>query len=238
MNELMLTPVQDARTNPTLEFRDGQCLFKMNTLGGTSIERFISWESVREAALKIPVDSGWVGPEIVRWGTGKYGEWCVAFIPPGRHTLELTSGTPGESEQVERVTVPLPGMAMFGAAVKYFVWAVKTETLNPQHEIYRAPLPNVMQDGSICWGLLKPPQAGPRTMLKAWEIFISSTFNNHAANGKSKRNPEDVRELLKRLGLEEAESYPVEDLCRQVERTGVTLDSALRKFWGDGGMPG
>jgi hypothetical protein len=238
MNENMLQPIQDARTNPTLEFRDGQCLFKMNTLAGTTIERFISWESVREAALNIPIDSGWLGPEIVRWGTGKHGEWAVAFIPPGRHTLELTSGTPGESEQIERVTAPLPGMVMFGIAVKYFVWAVKTDRLEPHHEVYRAPLPNVMQDASVCWGLLKPPRASPKTILKAWEIFIGSTFNNHAANGKSKKSTEDVREMLKSLALREDERYPVEDLCRQVERKGVTLDSAIREFWVDGGMPG
>jgi hypothetical protein len=254
MNESMLAPVMNKDTNPTLEFRDGQCLFKMVSLAGTVIERFVSWESVREAALNIPVDSGWLAPEVVRWGNGRHGEWAVAFIPPGRHLLELEMGTPGESEQIERVTAPLPGMVMFCVALKYFVWAVKTEQLNPYHEIYRAPLPNVMQDASVCWGPLKPPQAGPKTILKGWELFIRSTFNNHAANGKSKAQPEDVRKLLKGLAggcgyhcdepvghvdhKEPAESYPVEDLVRQVERTGVTLDAAIREFWVDGEMPG
>ena len=235
LNENMLSPVQDAHTNPMLIFRNGQCVFRMATLSGPVMERLVSWEAVRAAATNIPIDSGWLAPEIARWGTGGKGEWAVAFIPPGRHELELTAGTPGVSETTERVTAPLPGMVMFGMVNKFFVWAVKTETLNPHHEVYRAPLPNVMADASVCWGLLKPPTASARSLLGAWKLFISSTFNNHAANGKSKRQREDVRVLLKELAAQgEAAKYPVEDLVRQVGQTGLTLDHAIRA----GVMPG
>lgn len=237
MNEEMMMPVQNAHTNPTIEFRNGQALFKMKSLGGTDIERLVSFEAIREAATNIPVDSGWIGPEIVRWGNGSRGEWLVAFFPPGRYELELTEGTPGPEEKLVRIAAPLPGMVIFGAAVKYWIWAVKTERFEPHHEIYRCPLPNVMQDASVCWGMLKPPQASPRSMLKTWEIFHKSTFNNHAASGKSKRCREDVRELLKELASVEA-GYPVDDLVRQVEGEGTTLDKAIREFWGTGLMPG
>lgn len=239
LNENMLSPVQDANTNPMLIFRNGQCVFRMATLSGPVIERLVSWEAVREAATNIPIDSGWLAPEIVRCGTGGKGDWAVAFIPPGRHSLELTSGTPGESETADKVTAPLPGMVMFGIANKYFVWAVKTETLNPHMEVYRCPLPNVMQDAGVCWGLLKPPTASARSILSAWKLFIGSTFNNHAANGKSKRKRDDVRELIKELATAGDEArYPVDDLIRQVEHTGLTLDHAVRAFMEVGEMPG
>lgn len=239
INEALLSPVQDAQTNPALEFRDGQALLRMPTQGGTTVERFISMEALREAATGIPVDSGWLGPEIVRWGTGRLGDWAVAFIPPGRHQIELTSGVPGESETVERITAPLPGMVIFGIARKYFVFAQKSDKCEPHQEVYRAPLPNVIQDASVCWGLLQPPQASPRTILKAWELFITSTFNNHAASGKSKRNREDGREVLRELaGAGDDARYPVEDLVRQVEHTGVTLDKVIRVFFETGEMPG
>jgi hypothetical protein len=236
MNEQMLTPVQSAHVNPALEFRDGQCMFRMVTTAGTTVERFISWEAVREAALAIPVDSGWITPEIRRHGTGRLGDWAVAFIPPGRHRLEITSGVPGPDEKIEHVTAPLPGLAMFGISNKYWVWAVKTDDLDPHRELYRAPLPNVMQDGAICWGLLRPPQASPRAMLRAWQVFIGSTFNNHAAPGKSKRKPEDVRELLRELAEMGYERYPVEDLLPFSDRAGVTLDLAIKSFFEMGAM--
>lgn len=253
MNEQMLTPIQNAHTNPALEFRDGQAVFRMVSEAGTVIEKLVSFEAIREAATNIAVDSGWLGPEVVRWGNGRLGEWVIAFIPPGRHTLELTVGTPGESEQVVKVMAPLPGIVMFGAAVKYWVWAQKGERCDPQGELYRCPLPNVMQDGLICWGPFKPPQASPRSIMRAWEIFAGSTFTNHAANGKSKSHHEDVRVLLRELAggcgyycaedvghvdhREPADRYPVEDLVRQLDHTGVTLDKAIREFWKAGSMP-
>ncbi len=238
MNEALMTPTQDATTNPYLEFRDGQCLFRMVSLNGTVMERLISWEAVREAATGIPIDSGWLAPEVVRWGTGRMGDWAVAFIPPGRHQLELTTGTPGVDETLERVTAPLPGMVIFGIATKYWAWAVRSERLNPSDELYRAPLPNVMQDAAICWGELKPPVASARSILKSWQIFQTSTFNNHAANAKSKSHSDDVRELLKGLARAgDYAQYPVQDLVRQVE-SGVTLDRVIRDFFESGEMPG
>lgn len=237
MNEDLLTPVQNAHTNPKLEFRDGQCMLTSVTLGGTKMERLISYDTLREVAAKIPVSSGWLPSEVVNWGNGSKGEWCVAFIPPGRHTLELTKGTPGIDETVERVVAPLPGLVFFGMQNKFFVWAQRSARCEPQQELYRCPLPNVMIDASICWGLLKPPTASPRTILKAWELFITSTFNNHAASGKSNIEREDVRELLKRLAGQDSYIYPVEDLMRQVSQTAVTLDQAIRGWFESGVMP-
>jgi len=259
MNERILTPIQDAHTNPVIEIREGQLLFRSRTQGGTTMERFISFEAMREAVSNIPVDSGWLGAEIVRWGNGRIGEWVVAFIAPAHWDLELTEGVPGPDEKIVRVRAPLPGIVMFGGGVRYWVWAQKTERCEPHQEIYRCPLPNVMQDGSICWGQVKPPQASPRSILRAWELFIKSTFNNHAAPGKSKKHPDDVRELLKEaagpgpgemvkvtafapdempVAVTWMPRYPVEDLERQVEHTGITLDRAVRGFFEKGEFPG
>lgn len=238
MNEQMLTPIQNAHTNPTLEFRDGQAVLRSKTLAGTVQERLVSYEQIKEAAIGLPVDSGWLGPEIVRWGNGRIGEWLVAFFPPTRHQLELTTGTPGESESTVKIVAPLPGLVMFGGGVSYYIWAQKSDHCDPHAELFRCPLPNVYQDAKICWGPFKPPQASPKGIIRAFEIFIGSTFTNHAANGKSKSHPEDVRELLKNLAGGEPQVYPLDDLIRQVDGTGVTLDKAIREFWKVGEMPG
>ncbi|HEX8708847.1 MAG TPA: hypothetical protein VF723_11435 [Pyrinomonadaceae bacterium] len=230
---------QSASNNPTIEFRDGQFLFRKTNLEGGLVERFISSAAVREAFSGIPIDSGWLKPEIVRWGDGRLGQWAVLFIPPGRHLLEITNDGSGRPFAVERIKTPLPGMVFFGLSNRYYAWAVKTETLEPYQEIYRCPLPNVMQDASICWGLLKPPMATPATIFEAWKLFITSTFNNHAASGKSRRCREDVRIVLKDMSrAPEPAHYPVNDLVRQVDRTGVTLDQAVRRFFEEGRMPG
>lgn len=238
--ERLITPIQSANNNPVLEFRDGQFLFRKTNLEGGLVERFISHASVREAFSGIPIDSGWLRPEIVRWGNGRLGEWVVAFIPPGRHTLEITNDGTGEPYAIERIATPLPGLVMFGISNQYYIYAVKTEQLDPFQEIKRCPLPNVMQDGSVCWGLLKPPHANPKTIFDAFKLFITSTFNNHAASGKSKKYRDDVRVLLKELASAGPEAaYPAkEDLIRQVDVTGVTLEQAVRGFFENGKMPG
>jgi hypothetical protein len=238
MNESLLTPVQDGHTNPVLEMADGQFLFRMTSLAGTQIEKFVSPAAVREAFTKIPVDSEWLAPGVARWGIFRGVEWAVLFVPPRPHDLELTEydGTP--DERAGRIHVSLPGMVFFGAGSKYFAWAVKTAHLDPFQEIYRAPLPNVMPDASVCWGATKPPNASARAIAEAWNLFAyRTTFNNHAANAKSKREPEDVRRVL-RACAETGEAYPTGDLVRQVGQTGVTLDAAFRGYFETGVMPG
>lgn len=234
MNDLMLNTVQNAQVNPTLEFRNGQALLRCVSESGATVERFISMESVKQAATKIPTDSGWLAPEIVRWGTGGKGEWVIAFIPPQRHPIEVTNGIPGESEVFERITVPLPGIILFGNIFKYFLWAQKTDQCDPHHFLYRVPLPNVYSDGEICWGLIKPPQANPRTIMNAWKMFITSTFNNHMTNGKAKSQREDVRELLRQLAKNNEDTcFPNDELIRLAPQD-VSLDKVIRDMFSQG----
>jgi hypothetical protein len=248
-NRALVTPQQNERSSPALIFHDGQCMLDMTTEGGTRVQKLISMEAVKAAAQGIPIDSGWLpleGTGIVRWGNGVLDEWLVAYIAPKRHRLELID-TPGPDEIVEHIVAPLPGLVIFGGGCRYWIWAVKDEHLNPQREIFRCPLPNVTQDASICWGPLKPPQASPRTIMRAFGLFIGSSFNNHAANEKSKKFPEDCRLMLKELAdpAQSAEGpihgpglkYPVDDLTRQTPN-GISLDAAIRGFFETGGFPG
>lgn len=280
--EQQLGVVQSPTENPRLEFRDGQFFLRVTTPAGALVERYLSDASVREAFGKIPIDTGWLPPEIVRWGDGKAGEWAVAFFAPRVYELEVTResastadrgpqtdwdgahAVDGQPSSVDRLSVPLPGLVFFGtrrpladpehaggekSATNYFVWAVKAEKLDPFQEIFRAPLPNVYADGRVCWGLIKPPRPTSRSLIQAFELFVKSTFNNHLADGKSRRQKEDVRVMLReRAALFATESrkitdfqysnkvFLVEDLVRQVAHVGVTLDKALREFMETGVM--
>lgn len=245
--ELQTIPYAPAQA-PTLEILSGQFLFRAKTPNGAIHEKLISAASVREAFTGVNVDSGWLSPEVRRWGTGKSGDWAVLFIPPGTQTLELMPDKP--DGQVEKITVALPGLVMFGISVKYFLYAMKTPELQPYETIYRAPLPNVEPDGAICFGTHKPPRCTATSIKQAWQIFIQSPFNNHRCDGKSKAQPEDVRIVLQSMGflasgqavspeaVQFSHKYPVEDLVRQAKDTGATLDQMIRAFFESGEMQG
>lgn len=186
--------------------------------GGTYIFHYQSGEgskykclspaTLRAAFANTPIDSGWINPElgIVRWGTGSAGEWTIKFVPPQKYEINLL-----ESKHL----IPLPGMVFLGLKFDYWVWAIKGSKFDPEAEAFHVPLPNVYLHsyqpcGRICWGDNKPPLASPNTITKAWELFISSPFNGHLSDGKSRTQPSDVR-----LQLEKAvkrSSYPVKDL--------------------------
>jgi hypothetical protein len=239
-NPRLLIPQQNEVSCPTIKFRDGQFLFTMNTLAGTTIEALRSEAAVREAFTGIPVDSGWMNLDVncravVRWGDGSRGEWAVLYVPPGLHKIELTTDVAATADRVEHITAPLPALIFFGAGVKYWLWALRAAKFDPYHELMRAPLPNVFQDGEVCWGPHKPPASTGRAIVNAWELFISTTFSNHAASGKSKKDGEDVRTVLREAAQGgESASYPTEDLVRFLERGGMTADKVIRAFTQNG----
>ncbi|WP_019488098.1 hypothetical protein [Kamptonema formosum] len=175
---------------------------------GSSKYKCLSPATLRAAFANTPIDSGWINPEsgIVRWGTGSVGEWTIKFVPPQKHEIDLL-----ESKHL----VPLPAMVFFGLKSDYWVWAIKGSKFDPEAEAFHVPLPNVylhsyQSCGRICWGDNKPPVASPNNITKAWEMFISSPFNGHLSDGKSRAQPSDVRGQLEKAV--KRSSYPVKDL--------------------------
>lgn len=234
-NQRLMLPRQDGQSCPTVKFFDGQILFEMTTLQGTKIEALRSEAAVREAFTGIPVDSGWINSDticrsVVRWGDGGQGEWAVVYVPPGPHELELTTDAAASADKVERVTANLPALVFFGGGTKYWLWALRCPRFDPHQPLVMAPLPNVFQDGEVCWGPHKPPACTGRAVVEAWRLFISTTFSNHAASGKSKQEEDDVRIVLREVARGgEGTPYPVEDLVRYLDG-GVSIDKIVRAF--------
>lgn len=236
----LLVPQQNANTCPSIQFYDGQFVFTMTTLAGTKIEALRSEAAVREAFTGIPVDSGWINFDVtcravVRWGDGSRGEWAVLYVPAGSHQIELTTDAAATAAGVERISAPLPALIFFGAGTKYWLWALRCDRFDPYYELMRAPLPNVFQDGEVCWGPHRPPAATGRAIVQAWKLFISTTFSNHAASGKSKKSEEDVRTVLREAAAGGADArYPTADLVRFWESGGMTIDKVIKAFTQDG----
>lgn len=190
--------------------------------GDSSKYKCLSPATLRAAFANTPIDSGWINPEsgIVRWGTGSAGEWTIKFVPPQKHEINLL-----ESKHL----VPLPAMVFLGLKSDYWVWAIKGSKFDPEAETFHVPLPNVylhsyQSCGRICWGDNKQPVASPNNITKAWELFISSPFNGHLSDGKSRAQPSDVRGQLEKAA--KRSSYPVKDLIA-TQQTIVKLVAAI-----------
>jgi len=117
------------------------------------------------------------------------------------------------SVQGERLTwlVPLPGFVFVGQGKKYSLWAVKERPVGTT-SLFLPPTPNT--SGTVCTGNAPFPQASAKTIWQAVDVFFSSGFNNHLANGKSqdKKHKENILTRWRELHEAGAESYPLEDL--------------------------
>jgi hypothetical protein len=215
--------------------------------------KFVSPQSVWQAFNRVGVDSGWLPPGIVRCGVTVGGlPWAVKFVPPARHTLNLylpdapppppppeagllTPETPQLGKLQIIAGVPLPGMVLMGVGSQYRIWAVgksnsqfKTGQFDPEAFIHAAPLPNVYDDGQICWGNGRPPVADGQGVGRAWAMFIGSDFTNHLVENKSRQHPKDIRFLLAELAVSTALTknkgktpYPMNDLNPYLNEKGV-----------------
>ncbi|KAM3090293.1 hypothetical protein ACKFKG_30345 [Phormidesmis sp. 146-35] len=164
----------------------------------------LSPETLQRAFHIERIDTGWLPNSVVRCGSNTAGEWAVLFMPPAQQTIAL--------QETGTVQVPLPGMVMVGVGRDYRIWAVATKQFEPDAVGYHAPLPNVYDNGRICWGTNRPPIASPQNIIKAWELFISSPFNGDLAYGKSRSHHSDVRQQLTALSRRRRKTYPTNDL--------------------------
>ncbi|MBM3129472.1 MAG: hypothetical protein FJ009_12700 [Chloroflexi bacterium] len=211
-----------------LVFVKGQYLFRHRDQTGATTIKFISPESVAAAFAQIRVDSGWLPPNVLRWGIGASGEWIASSIPPGvsELTFEVDASNSKEPNPIV-LKVALPGLVFLGYGIQYFVWAV-TQKPGPTIQTYHAPLPNVDTQGRICFGGNRVPRAATGTLAATWQLFQGASFTSHLANGKSRRSPEDVRVHLFDLARRNRRHYPTRDLLPMNRTLEQVIDWALR----------
>lgn len=201
-------PAAAALAEAALYFVEGQYLFHTRSDRDEEV-KYLSPAAVRQALLLEPVDSGWLSAETVRWGMGIRGEYVVSFHTPARYKL-LVRGSDDVTEAV--LTVPLPGFIFAGLDQSWYVRAVKAERFSPDLELFHAPLPNVSTSGLICFGQNWHPKAGKDDAHAAWQLFITSAFNSHHADGKSREYPQNILYRLYALSARNARRYPFSDL--------------------------
>lgn len=197
--------------------------------------RLIDPQALRAAVGNMPFDSGYLPAHTLRVGMTRTGKrWMAVFQPPRsyRLTLELA----GSEQRVEQQTIELglPGCVVFGKAETYWVWAVKAGPLTTGSHLYCFPLPNISEEGLLCFGENTPPPVDWNTFLSAFFLFVDSPFNGHWAQGKSTRHAGDIRERLLQLGRSQADPplFPEDELVQLPptwnQFTPRTLDGQLR----------
>jgi PRTRC genetic system protein B len=179
----------------SLEFFNGQLVLCSRNGAGEQF-KFMSPQAVAAAFRNMPFDSGWLSPGVVRCGSTSQGDFALLFIPASVHKIEVEGS---RSSRVQSLRVPLPAFLFYGHGKEFRLWATNDLAPAPTSPIFHAPLPNVFENGGICWGDNKPPRPNASTIRAAFDLFISSPFSSHAANGKSRSHQSDVRPLLRSL---------------------------------------
>lgn len=187
--------------------------------GNRHIYKSLTSDVLRNAFANEPTDTGWLPKNIIRHGSSALGNWVVCFFPQQRYRLQVQS---------EQLYLPLPSSIFVGISNSYYVWAVKKTKFNSQLLIHHAPLPNVMNDGRVCWGNICPPIASLSNIESTWWKFIDSTFNQDYTQGKSIKfdNIIDRLKLLnRRARISNRSRYPTSDLIPI--RDNLTVEEAV-----------
>lgn len=161
-------------------------------------------------AATVKFETGLLGGNTVYVSQHGSTRVVVEYRPPEVIGLFLDG-----SEKVLRV--PLPGMVMkrsvTGLTVNYQIYAVKQRPQRDDEPMFMAPLPNVSHNGT-CWGTVtRPADVSGVSLAEDWRVFLGSPFGNHSVEGKSKKFPKDIRQMLLKLdGQKRKSPYPESDL--------------------------
>jgi PRTRC genetic system protein B len=198
--------------------------------------KFLSPLQVAAAFTTQQLDSGWLPPHTLRWGTGTRGNYFVQYLPAGTRKLfirfETVDKTGIVTQELRELEVSLPALIFFGINNSYYVWATKdsAQNISAASLLYTAPLPNVYQTGGICWGNTHPERIdGAKQFLATQRLFFQeSNFNAHLSEGKSRKFPKDVRRMLEEVARE-GTPFPEDDLLPLGVPT-ITLEQKLRQL--------
>ncbi|MCI0392145.1 MAG: prokaryotic E2 ligase family D protein [Acidobacteria bacterium] len=214
-------PAAAADAEAAIYFVEGQYLFHARGDNGETI-KYLSPSLVRQAFALEPIDSGWLSPETLRWGTCNKGDYVISFYRPARHRLLIEND---EGRATSTLTVPLPGLIFAGLDQSWYIWAARARRFAPDLELFHAPLPNLGGTGLICFGENRHPEV-KHGAQEAWRLFISSPFNSHHADGKSREHPKNIISQLSFLHRRKAVRYPVRDLVS----LRCTINEAVRRL--------
>ena len=202
----------------------GHYLFRHRTEGGGFASKFIRHNDAMAAFHGVEVDSGWIDPNVRRFGADKHGEWFVFFMPPRILDVPFRFGN-----SVEVLRVPLPSTVLLGSNNTYYLYAIKGKIFKPKGQLCVAPFPNIFERGNICWGDTQVPKVSHVEARKAWELFFSSVFTSHLASDRVRGIKESCLPYWKELAERKARSFPQGRLLQLSKTVAGMFSDKLRE---------
>lgn len=216
------SPFSLIRGPRSLEIFNSQYVLCTRT-GNSETYKFLSPASVNAAFRNAPIDTGWLPPNIIRCGSTPKADFALLFLPSQKHTIQVEADRGG---RMQELTLTLPAFIFLGFGRTYSLWAIKGNKPSASAQLFHAPLPNIFGNDAICWGSNRPPRASTTTLNQAWQLFISSPFNGHAATGKAKNYRNDVRPLLRAVAKQKSQ-FPNDELLPTHRTLDATISNVL-----------
>lgn len=151
-------------------------------------------------------DTGWLPAGVLRAGSNARGEWVVYTARAQLIDILTDKG--------EKLRVPIPATLFMGWGSRYYLWALPNKKFDKKLAVYKAPFPNIYDNGRICWGSHKVPKVSVINIERVWQMFFGTAFNEHIAAKKCRSHPDNVLDLLRRLSREGAATFPFKELGR------------------------
>ena len=165
-------------------------------------------------------DTGWLPEGVIRAGRNIRGDWVVYVAPP--QAVEI------RTDQDEHLDIPIPMSLFLGWEHRYYLWSLKGKRFAPSLEVFKAPYPNVYENGRICWGSHKPPKVTPANIHRVWQFFFGTVFNNHITSNKTKSHQANALDLLRELAETKKRRFPKDELVWVSRSVDACLENIFR----------
>ena len=220
--DLHLSPLEPDVQARLLFLRSDELLFQWNHETNNLQSKLIAHQDARIAFAKMEDDTGWLPDGILRVGRNSRGAWVVYVAPP--QVINIST------DQNESLKIPIPMSLFVGWEHRYYLFALRGKTFDADRAVYRAPYPNVYENGRICWGSHKVSVVTPDNIGRTWQFFFATTFNEHIASGKTKTHSDNALDLLRELSAARKQIFPVKELVRQAHSVNTCIDTLLRRM--------
>jgi hypothetical protein len=147
-------------------------------------------EEVARAFNVFGAATGFLPPDTLYWERKGQSLRLAIWLPPAVRALTF-----GLGRREKTLHVPLPGFMFVGQGTNYWIHALPQRPTTGRERLYRAPLPNVHDDGHICAGSVKFPRCSPATIHAAADLFFESHFNLDLSQDKFLAEADDEDDL-------------------------------------------
>jgi PRTRC genetic system protein B len=165
-------------------------------------------------------DIGWLPAGVLRTGRNVRGDWAIYVAPP--QVIEVCT------DQDEKLLVPIPMSLFLGWERRYYIWSLQGKVFQPNQEVFKAPFPNVYDNGRVCWGSHKPRKVTPDNIKTTWSLFFGTVFNNHIAGSKTKSCPHNALDLLRKLAAQKKKTFPATELIWASRSVDACIENLFR----------